>query len=319
MKTTLLSFFLLFTTIIGFSQIAIEQLQSATGSQYIEVTGVIDQSPTGASASWDFTSLTATTTVLTDTYTNTPPNSTIQTTEGVTLISEIGLNTTAGELSVTSAFSSGIQLNYSDYAKIGTFPLSFGYSITDGVEGTFTGPVSGNVVNTSTVNVNVDAWGNLKVGTFDGPVTRLKIVQDLDLLVGGFVTGTAMQTSYFYYDASNDDLVFRTTRLQVTAPATDIDDTIMESLSTYTLSASKNKIAENDIKLQTNPVKNELSFITSNFINIKAVNILDISGRIVLKADTSKSTINVSQLTSGIFLASITTNKGVMTKKFLKK
>lgn len=318
MKTKLLlSLFLV--TLFGFSQTNIEQLQSATGSQYTVVNGTIDQSPTGANTSWDFTSLTNTATILTDTYTVMSPASTIETADGATTISTIGLNTdVSGELSVTSALSLGIQLNYSDAAIIGTFPLSFAYSNTDGVEGTFTGTVSGDVLNTSTINVDVDAWGNLKVGTFDGEVTRLKIVQNLNLsTLGGLVTGTATQTSYFYYDASSNDLVFRTTRLE--APIASIDETLMETLFTYTLDSNEFQITEFDIRLMKNPVKNVLKFDINNSIKINAITISDISGRIVLKHHSNKPSINVSQLKSGLFLASVKTDKGMVTKKFIKE
>jgi hypothetical protein len=321
MKTKLLSLSLLIT-MLGYSQTAIEQFQSATGSQYAEVTGTIDQSASG-NVSWDFTGLTTTSTILTDTYTGTPPTSTIQTSNGATVISTIGLNTSGGVLSFTSFLSSGIQLNYSNFAVIGTFPLSFGYSNTDGVEGTFTGPVSGDVLNTSTINAAVDAWGTLKVGTFDGAVTRFKIVQNLDLsaVVPPFpfaVTSTGTQTSFFYYDANSNDLVFRTSRLQVGSPV-NIDETIMETLLTYALNNNKYEMAESDIKLVNNPVQDVLRFSVSDFIEIKGITISDISGRIVLKTDTNESSINVNQLKSGLFLVSIRTNKGVLTKKFLKQ
>ena len=313
MKTKLLLFLLV--TTLGYSQTDIEQFHSATGSQYVAVTGAIDQSSTGASASWDFTGLTTTSTLLADTYIDTPPTSIIRTSEGGTLVSEIGLNTTGGELSVTSALSSGVQLNYSDPAIIGTFPLSYGYSNTDGVEGTFTGDVLGTILNTSSINVNVDAWGNLKVGTFDGEVTRLKIVQNLNLMIS-ILTATGTQTSYFYYDANSNDLVFRTTRLEV--PFGNIDETTMEVLSSYTLSTEKYQIAESDIKLQTNPVKDVLMLHSSNGIQIKSITISDVSGRIVLNSNTNKTTLNVSYLKSGLFFASIVTNWGIVTKKFIK-
>lgn len=318
MKTKLL-LLLFLVTLFGYSQTDIEQLQSATGSQYAVATGTIDESQTGANVLWDFTSLTITSTVLTDTYSVTAPTSTIETTEGTTIISTVGLNTDInGVLSVTSALSSGIQLNYSNAALIGTFPLSFGYSNTDGVEGTFTGPASGDVLSTSSVNVDVDAWGNLKVGTFDEEVTRLKIIQNLNLsTIGGFVTGPGTQTSYFYYDANSDDLIFRTTRLEV--PLAGIDETTMEILLSYTLDTNRYEIAESDIKLVTNPVQDVLRFSVSNFVEIKAITISDVSGRIVLKSNTNESSINVNQLRSGLFLASITTDKGVITKKFVKQ
>ena len=317
MKTKLLFLLFLLVTLAGYSQTDIEQLQSASGSQYLQMTGTIDQSATG-NVSWDFTSsLTPSSNLLLDTYSNTPPTSIIQTSSGGTPVSTIGLNTSGGVVSVTSASSSGIQLNYSDFAAIGMFPLSFGYSNIDGLEGTFTGPTSGDILNTSTINVNVDAWGNLKVGTFDGSVTRLKIIQNLNLsALGGLVTSTATQTSYFYYDASSNDLVFRFTRLQV--PLASIDDTLMESLSTYTLGNNKLQIAASDIQLISNPVKEMLMFRASNAIEIKSITISDLSGRIVLKSNTNNDSLDVSVLNSGLFLATVTTNKGLVTKKFVK-
>tara|TARA_R110000868_G_scaffold411163_1_gene702048 strand:+ start:1548 stop:2504 length:957 start_codon:yes stop_codon:yes gene_type:complete len=314
-KLLLLSFFI---TLLGYSQAAIEQLQSAPNSQYTVVTGTIDQSPTGANASWDFTSLTNTAVVLTDTYTSTPPDSTIEIANGATTISSIGLNTDInGQLSVTSALASGIQLNYSDFAIIGTFPLSFGYTNTDGVEGTFTGITSGDVLNTSIVNVDVDAWGNLKVGSFDGEVTRLKIEQNLNLsTLGGLVTGIATQTSCFYYDANSNDLVFRTTQLEV--PLASIDDVVMETLSSYTLDNNEYEVTELDIRLMNNPVKDVLKFDVNNALKINEVTIYDISGRIVLKDYSNTSSVHVNQLKSGLFLVSVETDKGILTKKFIK-
>lgn len=316
MKTKLLSL-LFFSTFLSFSQTDIEQLQSATGSQYTLLNGTVDQSTTGANVSWDFTSLSNTTILLTDTYAVSGLNATIQTNDGATLVSSIGLVNTGGEIAVTSALSSGIQLNYSNTAVIGTFPLSYGYSNTDSVDGTFSGTVSGTVLNTSSITVEVDGWGNLKVGTFDGEVTRLKIVQNLNLLVGGFVTGTATQTSYFYYDVNNDDLIFRFTRLQV--PLASIDETTQESLSTYTLKTNNFVTNNIDLKLLSNPVKDLLSFVVSDFIEIESTTISDISGRIVLKVDDNISSLNVSQLPSGLFMVSVSTNRGLVTKKFIKK
>lgn len=316
MKRKLLLLFFI-STLIGFSQADIEQLQSATGSQYTLLNGTIDQSISGANVSWDYTSLTSTATLLTDSYSVSGLNSTIQTSEGPTVVSTVELTNNGGEIAVTAALSSGIQLNYSNTAVIGTFPLSFGYANTDFVEGFFSGLISGNVLNTSNINVEVDAWGNLKVGTFDGQVTRLKIIQNLDLLAGGIVPGTATQTSYFYYDANSDDLVFRTTNLVV--PLAGINATTIESLSTYTLSSNKDQANSFDFKLLNNPVEEVLEVMVSGFVEVKSITVLDVSGRVVLKTKTIKPSLNVSQLQAGLFLVSVSTNKGIFTKKFIKK
>ncbi|GGZ76825.1 T9SS type A sorting domain-containing protein [Algibacter mikhailovii] len=317
MKLRIITTLLVFINLHGFSQADIESFQSATGSQYYLLTGAIDQSPTGANVSWDFTGLAATTTLLTDTFVETPPNSVIRTSEGSILISEIGLNTTDDVLSVTSALSSGIQLSYTNFAVIGAFPLSYGYSNTDDLEGTFTGPVSGNILNSSTIDVAVDAWGILKLEAFDGAVTRLKIVQNLNLLVGGLVPATGTQTTYFYYDANSDDLVFRSTRLQV--PLANIDNTTMESLSSSVLSTTTFKGIEADLKLTNNPVKDILRLSANDGVEVNAISISDLSGRVILKLETKKAIVDVSHLPSGMYVASIQTQRGIINKRFIKQ
>lgn len=325
MKTKLLLLLFLSITILGYAQTDIEQFQSTTGSQYRVVTGTINQSATGVNVSWDFTGLTNTAITMVDNYTDTPPTSIIETSNGSTVVSTVGLTTDgiSGVLSVTSVLAQGVQLNYTNPAIIGIFPLGYSYSNTDTVEGTFS--ISGNdgdVLNTSTVSVNVDAWGNLKVGNFDGVVTRLKLVQSLNLSAAfGFVTGTGTQTSYFYYDANNSDLVFRTNRVQIEIPSLSIsiDDITMESLLVYTLGISDYQVAESDVKLVSNPIQDVLRFSVSDFIEIKDITILDISGRVVLKSKVNTSLLDVKSLKTGLFLASITTNKGIVTKKFVKK
>lgn len=316
MKTKL-HLLLCFITFLGYSQTDIEQLHSPNASQFAIVTGTIDQSASGANTSWDFTSLSTTATVLTDTYVDTPPTSTIETANGSTITSTIDLNTNGGVVSVTSALSSGVQLNYTDPALIGAFPLSFGYTSTDDVEGTFSGPISGDVLDTSSIDVSVDAWGNLKVGTFDGEVTRLKIIQNLNLsALGGLVTPTGTQTSYFYYDANSNNLIFRTTRLQI--PYAGIDDSGMDILLSHTLSNKEFLETQVNVELLENPVKNILEFKVSDFVNVSDITILDVTGKLVIKSNTNALSVNVNHLKPGLFFAFIKTDIGVITKKFVK-
>ncbi|CAH8281613.1 putative secreted protein (Por secretion system target) [Mariniflexile fucanivorans] len=313
MKTKLL-LLALFVTMLGYSQTAIEQFQSATGSQFVRVTGTINQSPTGANASWDFTGLSDTSTIYSDTYSS----STIQTKEGSTLIAEIVLNT-SGATSIISEKLEGFELNFSNYGIIGTFPLSYNYSNSDTVSGTFSGGgVSGTVANSSNIVVSVDAYGTLKVGAFDGAVTRLKMVQNLSLnITFPPITASGTLTSYFYYDANSTNLIFRTNHLEVSDAG--IDTTIMERLYNNPLSNDKFHISNSDLSLVSNPVQEVLRLNVSNNIKIQRITILDVLGKIVLKVDTNESSIPVNQLKSGLFFASITTDKGVVIKKFIKK
>ncbi|GAB1856599.1 hypothetical protein MHTCC0001_14340 [Flavobacteriaceae bacterium MHTCC 0001] len=325
MKTKLLSLFVLIYT-LGFSQSAvdIEQLHSVDGSQFTVMDGTIDQSPTGANVSWDFTGLTTTSVILTDTYDDSNTNApVIETRDGATLISSINLSRTIAQFSITGALSQGVEITYTNPGLIGTFPLSYNYSNTDQIEGTFTSTdpmISGTILNTSDIEVEVDAWGTLEVGSFDGEVTRLKVIQNLDFnaLFQNF-PGTI--TSYFYYDASSNDLVFRYTRVQVTPPIGDpIDNTLLEALSSYTLSSYDKEISDFKLRLTSNPITNNaLQFETDTFTTVRRITISDVMGRKVLQGVASNKLLDISGLKSGLYVATFETNGGTISLKFIKQ
>jgi hypothetical protein len=318
MKTGLLLFTLSFTSLI-FGQTAIEQFQSATDAQYNVLTGSIDQSASGADQSWDFTNLIPSDTFLEDTYTTTATTATIQTLENGEPLSRINLDTSGTELAITGLLSQGIVIDYSDNnAELGAFPLAFEYANTDAVEGVFVSTtITGDILPTSTIQTTVDAWGTLRVGTFDGAVTRLKVVQTLNLAVGGFPAGQGIQTSYLYYDANSTDLVFRTTHLNV--PLASVDETVIETLSKFTLSRTEVVAPKVVFSVLENPVKNVLKLSLSHNIMLSAIRILDVSGRLVKHITNDDPFMNIGTLKSGTYIISADTNKGVLRSKFVKE
>lgn len=321
MKTQLLSFFTLIS-FLGYAQIDIEQLHSVNGSQFSVMSGTLDQSATGANVSWDFTNLSLSGVNLIDTYTDNGSTARIETAEGGTVISSVDLAQTMSQFSITGALSQGVQVTYTDSGLIGTFPLSFNYSNTDQVSGTFTSTnpaLSGTIVNTSDIEVDVDAWGNLKVGNFDGQVTRLKVVQNLDFnaLFQNF-PGTI--TSYFYYDANSSDLVFRYTRVQASPPVVaPIDNELIEALSTYTLSTEQSTLSGQELRLTANPVTDVLRFDIGNTTVVKSITIIDVMGRKVKQNATSNNFLNVHALNSGLYIAVMETNRGTVSRRFIKE
>ncbi len=318
MKTRLLSLTLLVTQLY-FGQTPIEQFRSAEDAQYTVLSGTIDQSPSGADQTWNFTNLTARTTLLTDTYTETTTTAILETLEGDVPQSRIALSITEGELAITGGLSQEVTLAYSqDAAVMGTFPLEFNYNFTDNLQGTFTSTMfNGDILPTSTITTSVDAWGTLQVGTFEGEVTRLKIEQTLDLSVEGFSIGQGVQTTYLYYDAASEDLVFRTTRLNI--PFADIDETVMEALSILTLSDRSIDAPKAAFSILENPVRNVLKLSVSNHLAISAIRILDVSGRLVKRIANDDPYMNIGALHSGTYIISLDTNVGALTSKFIKE
>ncbi|MBC3758574.1 T9SS type A sorting domain-containing protein [Hyunsoonleella sp. SJ7] len=326
-------------TFFSFSQgTDIEQFQSATASMYavVESTPALDQSTAGADVTWSFNTLNKTGDS-SDAHA-TPTAGEMTTFPGTTLVStttvvggsvnKIYLKDSAGEASFTGLLAEGLELNYnSDNGLIGTFPLSYtDTNGTDAVAGSFnlsgSTPASGTF--TGTITVEVDAYGTLNLndvgaGAYNGQVTRLKIVQSLSLMAVTPlpITAAATQTSYFYYDASNADLVFRTARIEV--PLLSVDETVMESLLSSTLSAKSSERDLNTMRIFPNPVKETLNFDLSSDVAIKAITVSDVTGRKVLSISTTSSTLNVNGLTAGIYIATLETSKGAVSRKFVKE
>jgi hypothetical protein len=81
--------------------------------------------------------------------------------------------------------------------------------------------------------------------------------------------------------------------------------------------SSKNAVP-NQLTLYPNPVKDVLQIDTGEF-RINRIEILDLTGRIVQQHRISRSQINVSALSQGIYFLKLETDKGIVTKKFVKE
>ena len=327
MKTKLLLFLTSFS-FLGFAQTPIANYDSAPLSTYAIVTSgtAVDQSASGANLTWTFNNFTQTGNS-SDSYA--PPTSqelidypgttSVATTLRDAAIGKVFSKNITNQISITGVEGEGLILNYiTDNALIGTFPLSYGYSNTDNVSGTFSydGSISGTFSGTSVSEV--DAYGTLIMndlggGAFNGSVTRLKTTQDINLSAG-FITGTVNQISYSYY-ATNGDLVFRTNTVTINAPGVNSTDTIMESLLSSTLGVNQ-ITSNNDLQLFPNPVKTRLNIDTD--MDIYTITISDINGRQVIFSEKNLDFLNVSTLKSGVYFVSISTKRGVVNKKIIK-
>ncbi|MCX7550498.1 T9SS type A sorting domain-containing protein [Xanthomarina sp. F2636L] len=339
MKTKL-SFLFILLTIFTYGQTPISNFDSAPMTVYAVVTssGAVDQTASGTALTWNFTDLVADGTTTTDTYaaptpveiTNYPGTTSVLTiTDNSMAANKIFSQNTSNNISFTGAERDDLILSYTNNAFIGIFPMSYNVSNSDPVSGAFTysntplGAVSGTFA--GTINSSVDAYGTLNMndlgeGAYSGNVTRLKIVQNLTLnATSPFpVTAEATQTSYFYYDNSTNNLVFRTNSFVVALLS--VNETIMESfLPESTLNIKANEVALNELKIVPNPAGDLLNIQFNKNEIINSIIITDMSGRQVLSIKNSLNSISVSELKSGMYIANITTDSGVYSKKFIKK
>lgn len=333
---------LLLTSFFSFAQADLTYFANSSVKEYaiIDSTNPIDESASGNNATWNFTSLTQ---IGTNTDTNvaptsgeqsTYPNTTevlVVTTSGTAAENKLFIRNNAGEISLTGAAQELFTLNFSNNATLGTFPLSNGYSNADSVNGSFAGDANGTAVSGSfsgSFNTSVDAYGTLNLndfglGSYNGNVTRLKTELNISLVVAGiFNIGTVSQTSYFYYDDTDGNLVFRTSTnvIDIDAFGTVINETIRlyEALDRTTLSIASNSLSTNNVKLFPNPVASNLNIKFSEEMTVTSASIFDINGRSILTIKDNFETVNVSNLQSGLYIINIETSQGFITKRFIK-
>jgi len=336
---------LLLVSFLGSSQ-TINNFNSTDGSVYAVVSSDSGFDPGAAPTAgvWNFTFTTVTTSsddysVPTTGEVSTYPGSTsLQTTTVITGASTSETVKTftkddSGELSITGIESSelNLSLNYNtDNALVGTFPFSnttpspddvSGEAIIDGsTTANFTGTVEAYVDNTGTLVMTID--GN---ETYNNTVTRLSLSQSLSLFIdtGVFTVqvATATQTTYFYYDNTTNDLVFRSTNTIINrllpSPET-TEDTVMESIiSSSTLGTPDINLAKNNFVIRPNPVKQNLAFEVD--ANVQAISIFNIIGKQVLNIKTNNKKLFVNQLKPGLYIVKVDTDRGTISKKFIKE
>ena len=327
--------------VLGFSQSPINNFFGARGAVYEVVTSSpsIDQTQSGANIVWNFTQLTQ---VGQSISTNSTPSASELTTFPNTTIlndlqtainnvysnSKIFVKNISNEISLTGFRTPDLELNYiNNNAKIGTFPLTYGYNFTDTSSGTF---VSGSNSGTFTGNIitSVDAYGTLSLnntgnGPFTGPVTRLKTVQNINLSIG-FPVGTVVLTTYAYYNISNGSECpeFRYTSAVVNIPLLNIVNqtvTQLEDFVTLLLSTNKSELSSNNLKIYPIPAKEILNIRNESNQKINAIILSDINGRAIINKNSEFESLNLSEIEKGVYIMKIITNNGNFTQKILKE
>ena len=86
--------------------------------------------------------------------------------------------------------------------------------------------------------------------------------------------------------------------------------------------ASADSFFANNFSMYPNPVANELNIVAKTNNTINAISIVDMNGRTVKNtndAGMNNTSVNVSDLNSGVYFVTIETNEGTGTSKFIKK
>lgn len=333
MKTLLLFFSIFFINLCLCQEI--ETFNTVDGSKFFiyDPTSTIDQTPSGSSSNWSFSNLNRIG-ENTDNYSdpNTDEQNTFQGTTEVLTVQQLSppnerklfLKHAADATYITGATQEGITLNYSgENAYVGEFPMSFNTQNSGTVSGTF----SYNGTNgtfTGTFTAEVDAHGNLSLsdnsgGNFNRGVTRLKVVQNLNLFVAvnPFAPiATVNQLSYYYYDNSEDNIAFRTNDVSLVSTLLGNQNSkSFEANNQYTLFIKTPKGLEG-IAIYPNPVKDVINIKIDKDINIVSIKILNLIGQTIYQAQSNPVDLPTNKLKRGLYFVVLETDSN---RKYIKK
>lgn len=76
---------------------------------------------------------------------------------------------------------------------------------------------------------------------------------------------------------------------------------------------------DNSIFIYPNPATNQLNFLVKNNSTIDDISINDISGKMIYKSNSISNTIDVSNLSAGVYFVTFKSDKNSVTKKFIKE
>lgn len=94
-------------------------------------------------------------------------------------------------------------------------------------------------------------------------------------------------------------------------------DIFIQKLSQSTITDITERLLHDNLSIYPNPTSNQLTIDTE--LKISEITIIDITGKIIITTKENVKTINVADLSNGIYFIKIINEEGAITKKFVKQ
>ncbi len=297
---------------------------------YVADSTAVNHTNSGPSASWNFSNVTVTTTESTTIVAapSATPYASSFPSASIACIAASGQYayyiSNSSEITLLGVVTTNATLVYSNTQKMYQFPISYGSTFTDNLACNYT-MSSIPFQRTGTVTCLADAKGTLVLnGTTYSNVLRLKYIQNITD-VCSYYTMEQTLTSFMWYDC-----IHKTPVLNICYSYVDYDGMISESKAAYVADFASDidytfYSEKLNVDVFPNPVAkgNDLSvqIINDNYLNSLNYNITDISGRVVLKGETEPGAmdlnINTEPLNSGVYFLNVSSDNGVVVRKFV--
>ena len=220
------------------------------------------------------------------------------------------------------AYSPSLTLTFTNSAIIATYPISYGYNLSDPVSGSFKynttpGACNGNI----TISVPGTGTINLPNNVNIPNVLCLKSVEILTLSVGIAPLGTFNQTIYNYYMPGKKfpilNINYTTYGLLGNPPTTTAY--IYGSDNYYTaVGLDKNSLLEDGYRIFPNPFRERLFLHTKNQAEENDYLIYSVNGKLIMQGK-SLSVMTTENLAAGVYVLEIKNASGSFHKKIIKE
>lgn len=285
---------------------------------------------TGANVVWNYTNLNPRTPVFITSYV--PPSvstssasfpgcTVVQQDAGPTYTFLKSTSTPTTQTEILGLILSTYSLTFSNSAIAAIYPMSFGANITDN----FSGAVSAFSQNgncTGTIVTTADGSGTLMLpgGLTFTDVLRVKSVQNLSFTQGFIPLGTAKQTTYSYYHASEKfpilSINYSSIKL-LTSPTPTVTGVATGIFDKFPVGLKENVLDNSALNIYPNPAAAELNITLDRSYLPNETRIYSQLGQLVYQKDYS-ATVDLSALQSGIYFLEVRTDKGIVRKKLVK-
>jgi hypothetical protein len=332
-KYLLLLAALMIISLRGFTQVTITFANSGfvpgdVSTVYTADTTGIVPGTTGANHTWDFSNLVIGSTTSSTNYVD--PSTTANassfptaTVAGITGTTYEYFLINSTQFTTLGSVTSNGSMVYSNTEKAWTLPFAYTNSSTDNFASIFTSGVT--FYRRGTVTTTADGWGTLKLPAGSHSTLRLKMVQDIvdsTALYGNF---TYHIETYIWYDGIN-----KTPLLEINISAEQMLGSLTYGKSVAVAQSAagienySNEISS--LNIFPNPTSDIMTLtIDSKDAATAEISIVDIQGKVVKQINydltnncTNKLTLDVADLSNGIYFVRVTTKNGILYKKLIK-
>ncbi|HWY09773.1 MAG TPA: T9SS type A sorting domain-containing protein [Bacteroidia bacterium] len=298
-----------------------------TNRQYYDSTIVVPKT-TGAGQNWNFISLVSTTLTESSTYTTVASTPSAAYFPAATISEDQGGGNYQHYKSTLSTYEvQGLQfpstiVNFSNTAIFSSWPINFGYNVTDPFGGSTTAStVTTNM--TGTVNVNASGTGTVVMPGGLTLTNCLQVVVSVNFILSqGTYSQAGVQKEYYYYHSSNKFPVLRV-RYQTSTTGTVVTKSFDARVNTAVVAGITTNQLNNEFSVFPNPARETINVALTNNSNLPvSASLTNMLGQVVITENLGntnliRSNVNISTLPKGLYFMNVKVGEAVTIRKII--